>query len=66
VSHRQVFRFALRERIPQGVLKICESGIYQRAEIDAFRAIGYDGFLIGTSLMRDGQPGAALRQLMVG
>jgi len=57
---------SLCQRIPQGVLKICESGIYQRAEIDAFRAIGYDGFLIGTSLMRDGQPGAALRQLMIG
>lgn len=52
--------------IPEGVIKICESGIYERAEIDAFRAIGYDGFLVGTSLMKDGKPGEALSKLING
>ena len=52
--------------IPQDVIKICESGIYDRTEIDAFRDIGYDGFLVGTSLMKDGQPGTALRKLING
>lgn len=52
--------------IPEDVIKICESGIYDRTEIDAFRDIGYDGFLVGTSLMKDGQPGTALRKLING
>mgnify|MGYP002713161738 CR=1 FL=1 len=57
---------SLYRQIPDGVIKICESGIYQRAEIDAFRDIGYDGFLIGTSLMQDGHPGQALKALIKG
>lgn len=56
----------LYAQIPEGVIKICESGIYERAEIDAFRQVGYDGFLIGTSLMKDGRPGVALDQLING
>lgn len=52
--------------IPEDVIKICESGIYERSEIDAFRQIGYDGFLIGTSLMKDGRPGEALSKLIDG
>ena len=54
----------LCEAIPEGVIKICESGISERSEIDAFRALGYEGFLVGTSLMKNGQPGAAIRQLL--
>lgn len=54
----------LYTQIPEGVIKICESGIYERKEIDAFRRIGYDGFLIGTSLMKEGKPGQALHKLI--
>ncbi len=56
----------LYDQIPPDVIKICESGIYERTEIDAFRRIGYDGFLVGTSLMKDGQPGQALKKLISG
>jgi len=48
------------------VIKICESGIFTRAEIDEFLDLGYDGFLIGTSLMKEGRPGDALRELIQG
>ena len=54
----------LSEAIPEGVIKICESGISQRSEIDTFMGLGYDGFLVGTSLMKDGQPGHAIRRLL--
>lgn len=57
---------SLYAQIPESTIKICESGIYERAEIDAFREIGYDGFLIGTSLMKDGEPGQALHTLISG
>ncbi len=37
---------------PKNVLMITESGISSRAEIDELRGRGFDGFLIGESLMR--------------
>jgi indole-3-glycerol phosphate synthase len=37
---------------PLDTLMIAESGITNRAEIDELRELGYDGFLIGESLMR--------------
>lgn len=37
---------------PQGSLMIAESGISNRAQIDDLKALGYDGFLVGESLMR--------------
>lgn len=37
---------------PRGALMIAESGITTRAEIDELRSLGFDGFLIGESLMR--------------
>lgn len=37
---------------PPDALMIAESGITTRREIDELRALGYDGFLIGESLMR--------------
>lgn len=54
----------LAPHFPDEVIKICESGIFERAEIDEFAKLGYDGFLIGTSLMKDGQPGEALNELV--
>jgi len=54
---------ALVEHIPAGRLSIAESGISQRAEIVALEAAGYDGFLIGESLVRQGDPGAGLATL---
>jgi len=54
----------LAPHFPADVVKICESGIFERAEIDEFSNLGYDGFLIGTSLMMDGRPGEALNELV--
>ena len=54
----------LAPHFPADVIKICESGIFKRTEIDEFSNLGYDGFLIGTSLMKDGRPGEALNELI--
>jgi indole-3-glycerol phosphate synthase len=42
----------LIKRRPEGSLIISESGISSRKQIDELRAIGFDGFLVGESLMR--------------
>lgn len=50
---------------PPGAIVIAESGIRDRA--DVFRLGGaVDGFLIGTTLMRADDPGAAARRLVFG
>ena len=50
----------LAERLPAGAVHIAESGIGSRADIDRLRAAGFHAFLIGESLMRQPDPGAAL------
>jgi indole-3-glycerol phosphate synthase len=45
---------------PPGSLMIAESGLSSRAEIDELRALGFDGFLIGETLMREPKMLAAL------
>lgn len=54
-----VSRELIRNR-PAGTLMIAESGISSRVEIEELRALGYDGFLIGESLMRSGDARAML------
>ncbi len=56
----------LAARLPDSVVRVSESGIEERADIDRLRAVGYDAFLIGERLMREGDPGAALRRLIAG
>ena len=53
----------LAERIPDGLLKVSESGIETRAQISQLQAAGYHAFLIGEHLMRSGSPREALRAL---
>ena len=53
-------------KLPAGAVKVSESGIESRADIDRLRAAGYDAFLVGERLMRDADPGAALRTLVHG
>lgn len=48
---------------PQGALMIAESGISSRAEIDELTALGFNGFLIGETLMRSGDPVSELLRL---
>ncbi len=48
---------------PAGSVIIAESGITSRDEIDELRSLGYNGFLIGETLMRSGNIVETLRGL---
>lgn len=50
--------------LPAGVLAISESGLRSAAELTRLQALGYKGFLIGESFMREDSPGIALRRLL--
>jgi indole-3-glycerol phosphate synthase len=54
----------LVDRIPAGVVRVAESGISTADDIARLRAAGFDAFLIGESLMRQPDPGDALRDLL--
>ncbi len=51
---------ALAPLLPAGAVHVAESGIGSRADIEMLRAAGFHAFLIGESLMRAPDPGAAL------
>ena len=53
-------------QIPDGVLRVAESGIKTRADVDRLRAAGFDAFLVGESLLRQQDRAAAVRQLVAG
>ena len=53
----------LAEHIPDGVLRVSESGIHEPADIAALRAAGYSAFLVGEHLMKSGDPAQALERL---
>jgi indole-3-glycerol phosphate synthase len=55
---------ALIEQIPSGVVRVTESGIFTAQDIGRLRQAGFDAFLIGESLMRQPDPGAALEALL--
>ena len=50
--------------IPEDRLAISESGLRSPEELRKLRAAGFDAFLIGESLMREADPGAALGRLI--
>lgn len=54
----------LASQIPPERVSIAESGIKTRAEIESLQSHGYDGFLIGESLLRQEHPALALQQLL--
>ena len=54
----------LIKKIPEGKLAISESGIESNDDIRHLQDCGFSGFLVGTSLMRTGAPGKALRELI--
>ncbi len=56
----------LAERIPAGVVRVTESGLGTAEDLARLRAAGFDAFLIGESLMREADPGAALQTLLSG
>jgi indole-3-glycerol phosphate synthase len=49
---------------PKGDIFICESGLSTAEDVRDMRALGYDGFLMGTHFMRHTDPGHALSELM--
>lgn len=57
---------ALAERIPASTVRVAESGIGVPEDVARLRAAGFDAFLIGESLMRQPDPGAALAALIAG
>jgi indole-3-glycerol phosphate synthase len=55
--------FNLLAQIPAGVHIITESGIGQRADVEAMLVRDVYGFLVGEAFMRDDDPGARLKDL---
>jgi indole-3-glycerol phosphate synthase len=54
----------LAEQLPPSAVHVAESGIHTAADIHALRAAGFHALLIGESLMREADPGAALAALL--
>ncbi len=54
----------LASRLPDAVLRVAESGIKSPADLARMTAAGFDAFLVGESLMREPDPGAALASLL--
>jgi len=56
----------LAAQIPDGVLRVAESGIKTREDVDRLRAAGFDAFLVGESLLRQNDRASAVRKLVLG
>jgi indole-3-glycerol phosphate synthase len=50
--------------LPSNVVRVSESGIHTRADIELLRGAGFNAFLVGESLMKSRDPSAALRMLV--
>ncbi|MBV9501757.1 MAG: indole-3-glycerol phosphate synthase TrpC [Acidobacteriaceae bacterium] len=50
--------------LPPNVIRVSESGIHTRSDIEALTEAGYDAFLVGESLMKSQDQSAALRGLL--
>jgi indole-3-glycerol phosphate synthase len=74
VNNRDLRSFEVRletslelvDRIPNTVVRVAESGISTAEEMARLRSAGFDAFLIGESLMREADPGEALKELLEG
>ena len=54
----------LAPRVPQGALVVAESGIHGPEDVARLARAGASAFLVGESLMREADPGLALRRLL--
>ncbi|MDQ6802904.1 MAG: indole-3-glycerol phosphate synthase TrpC [Acidobacteriota bacterium] len=54
----------LAKRMPKDVIKVAESGIKTREDVERLRAAGYKAFLVGESLLRQNDRAAAVRALI--
>ena len=50
-------------RIPSSAIKVAESGIRSRGDLERLATAGYDAFLVGERLIATADPGGALREL---
>jgi indole-3-glycerol phosphate synthase len=50
--------------LPSGAIKVAESGIHDRCDVERLAAAGFDAFLIGESLVKADDPRARLAQLL--
>ena len=55
---------ALAEKIPANIIKISESCISQPETINLLKSVGYKGFLIGETFMKDASPGTKLGEFI--
>jgi len=55
---------ALLPCIPKGATVVIESGLRTTEDLRSFEAVGVHAFLIGETLMRAPDPGAALGDLL--
>ena len=54
------------DKLPKKSVKVAESGIRKSDHLKFIGDIGYDAALVGTSLMKTGNPGKALEKLKRG
>lgn len=54
----------MAEYLPGDAIRVAESGIRSRADVERLLAVGYNAFLVGETLMRESDPGAQLRRLL--
>ncbi len=52
--------------VPKNCYAICASGIENHAQLHEMESLGFDGFLIGSHLMKHKNPGKALQKLIGG
>lgn len=50
--------------LPTEVVKVAESGLRSRMEVERLRVAGYNGFLIGETFMKEPDPGSALKRFL--
>jgi indole-3-glycerol phosphate synthase len=54
----------LIKKVPKNTFTVCESGIETPEQIQEMKKLGFNGFLVGTSLMRAENPGRELFKLI--
>jgi indole-3-glycerol phosphate synthase len=54
----------LASEVPEGKVKVAESGIHTAGDVERLRAAGFHAMLVGESLMKAQRPGEALKELL--
>ncbi|WP_294304211.1 indole-3-glycerol phosphate synthase TrpC [uncultured Chryseobacterium sp.] len=54
----------LKNKLPEGILSVAESGIYSEEDFKYLKEKGFDGFLMGEYFMKDENPGNKFREFI--